>query len=152
MLASYIPSQPVPGLGRVSGTAWSVTDLALGAPAAAAQASLLQPCFLLQGGRLAAMRCAALPTGGSPAPAAPVVLAHAGLVLMASNFLAGRLNDFTATQLGLGNVGCFLGGAAGCVAAMAALALFSTFGDLGRDDLLSQRGGGSGGSPPAAAS
>lgn len=31
MLASYIPSRPVPGLGRVSGTAWSLTDLLLGA-------------------------------------------------------------------------------------------------------------------------
>lgn len=30
MLASYIPSHPLPGLGRISGTAWSLTDLALG--------------------------------------------------------------------------------------------------------------------------
>ena len=30
MLASYIPSGVVPGLGRVNGTAWSLTDLLLG--------------------------------------------------------------------------------------------------------------------------
>eukprot|EP00887_Chlorella_sp_A99_P000958 scaffold5.g958.t1 len=30
MLATYIPSAPVPGLGRISGTTWSVTDLLLG--------------------------------------------------------------------------------------------------------------------------
>lgn len=31
MLACYIPAHPVPGLGRVSGTAWALTDLLLGA-------------------------------------------------------------------------------------------------------------------------
>ena len=30
MLASYIPAHSVPGLGRISGTAWSFTDLLLG--------------------------------------------------------------------------------------------------------------------------
>ena len=30
MLSSYIPSQSVPGVGRISGTAWSLTDLLLG--------------------------------------------------------------------------------------------------------------------------
>lgn len=30
MLSSYIPAQPVPGLGRLSGTAWALTDLLLG--------------------------------------------------------------------------------------------------------------------------
>lgn len=32
MIASVVPSQPLPGLGRVSGTVWAITDLALGAP------------------------------------------------------------------------------------------------------------------------
>jgi hypothetical protein len=31
MLSSYIPATPIPGLGRVSGTAWSFTDFVLGA-------------------------------------------------------------------------------------------------------------------------
>jgi len=31
MLSSYIPATPIPGLGRVSGTAWSFTDFILGA-------------------------------------------------------------------------------------------------------------------------
>jgi len=31
MLSSYIPANAIPGLGRVSGTAWSFTDLVLGA-------------------------------------------------------------------------------------------------------------------------
>ncbi len=30
MLSGYIPNKPIPGLGRVSGTAWSFTDLLLG--------------------------------------------------------------------------------------------------------------------------
>lgn len=30
MLSSYIPAGSVPGLGRVSGTAWSFTDMVLG--------------------------------------------------------------------------------------------------------------------------
>lgn len=75
----------VPGLGRISGTAWSLTDLLL------------------------------------------------GLVLAASNLMAGRLADATA-QRGLGNIGCFLGGGAASVAAMAALVAFSTWGELGREE------------------
>ena len=34
MLSSYIPATAIPGLGRVSGTAWSFTDFVLGAPRA----------------------------------------------------------------------------------------------------------------------
>lgn len=30
MLASYIPAAPIPGVGRIAGTVWSLTDLALG--------------------------------------------------------------------------------------------------------------------------
>lgn len=30
LLSSYIPAQPLPGLGRIAGTAWSLTDLVLG--------------------------------------------------------------------------------------------------------------------------
>lgn len=32
MMSSAIPATTVPGLGRISGTAWSFTDLVLGAP------------------------------------------------------------------------------------------------------------------------
>lgn len=58
-----------------------------------------------------------------------------GVVLAYSNSLAGRLADISA-QRGLGNVGCFYGGATACVAAILALLLFSTLGSLGREDLV----------------
>lgn len=54
-------------------------------------------------------------------------------MLAASNVLAGNLSDFTRAQ-GLGNVGCFAGGATACCAAALLLAIFSRFGALGRDD------------------
>ena len=34
MLASYIPAAPIPGVGRIAGTVWSLTDLVLGEPCA----------------------------------------------------------------------------------------------------------------------
>ncbi|KAI7836300.1 hypothetical protein COHA_009808 [Chlorella ohadii] len=86
MLASYIPSGVVPGLGRVNGTAWSLTDLLL------------------------------------------------GVALAGSNTLAGRLADWSKVR-GLGVRGCFGGAAAACLLSMAVLAAFSTFGDLGKEDL-----------------
>ncbi|KAL4517857.1 hypothetical protein Ndes2526A_g02232 [Nannochloris sp. 'desiccata'] len=61
-----------------------------------------------------------------------------GVILAYSNSLAGFLADRTATQ-GLGNVGCFYGGATACGLSILALLLFSTFGSLGRDDLLPQK-------------
>ncbi len=30
MLASYIPNNHIPGIGRITGTVWSLTDLLLG--------------------------------------------------------------------------------------------------------------------------
>ena len=57
------------------------------------------------------------------------------MVLAYSNVLAGRLADLT-TQKGLGNIGCFLGGATASALSIVALLLFSVFGHLGRDDLL----------------
>ncbi|PSC70151.1 MFS transporter isoform B [Micractinium conductrix] len=100
MLASYIPAGSLPGLGRIAGTAWSLTDLLL------------------------------------------------GVVLAASNLLAGRLADTTAAR-GVGGIGCFLGGAAAATLSAAALLLFSAFGELGLEDALetSNRGG----APAAAA-
>ncbi len=56
-------------------------------------------------------------------------------MLAGSNSLAGYLSDVTVKR-GLGNIGCFLGGAGACALSMLALLLFSTFGHLGRDDLL----------------
>lgn len=61
-----------------------------------------------------------------------------GVILAYSNSLAGFLADRTALQ-GLGNVGCFYGGATACGLSILALVLFSTFGSLGRDDLLPQK-------------
>lgn len=90
MLSAYIPSKTIPGLGKVTGTAWSFTDMFL------------------------------------------------GIILAYSNSLAGFLADKTAAQ-GLGNIGCFYGGAAACGLSILALFLFSTFGALGRDDLLPQK-------------
>ena len=44
MLSSYIPATPIPGLGRVSGTAWSFTDFVLGAlPSRVMSQSRAQP-------------------------------------------------------------------------------------------------------------
>jgi hypothetical protein len=61
-----------------------------------------------------------------------------GVILAYSNSLAGHLADRSAAA-GLGGVGCFYGGAAACVASMLALALFATFGSLGREDLVPQK-------------
>lgn len=63
----------------------------------------------------------------------PVCLPPAGFVLAASNIMAGRLSDITRVQ-GLGNVGCFGGGAVACSAAMVMLFLFAKFGSLGKDE------------------
>ena len=60
------------------------------------------------------------------------------MILAYSNSLAGRFADVTV-QKGMGNVGCFYGGAAACALSMLALLLFSTFGSLGREDLLPQK-------------
>lgn len=89
MLSSYIPQKTIPGLGKITGTAWSFTDMVLG-----------------------------------------VILAY-------SNSLAGFLADKTAQQ-GLGNIGCFFGGATACVLSICAMIIFSSFGSLGRDDLINQ--------------
>lgn len=48
------------------------------------------------------------------------------------------LSDASQTA-GLGNVGCFAGGAVACVGAGVMLLLFSTFGDLGKDELVKRR-------------
>lgn len=90
MLSTYIPSDVIPGIGKISGTAWSFTDVLL------------------------------------------------GLVLAYSNALAGRLADVSAKK-GLGNVGCFYGGAVACFLSIAVLLFFSAFGSLGRDDLVAKK-------------
>ncbi|GIL60946.1 hypothetical protein Vafri_15748 [Volvox africanus] len=87
MISSYMPTGKLPGVGKLSGTAVSFTDLLL------------------------------------------------GFVLAASNAVAGILTDVTRSS-GLGNVGCFMGGAAACVLSGLLLVLFERFGDLGRDDLV----------------
>ena len=66
-----------------------------------------------------------------PAAATP----PAGVALAGSNTLAGRLADWTKAR-GLGIRGCFAGAAAACALAMAILAAFSAWGDLGREDLV----------------
>lgn len=87
MIGSYMPTGNVPGVGKLSGTAWSVTD------------------FIL------------------------------GFALVASNGLAGILSDATSTR-GLGNVGCFAGGAVACTVAIILLNFFAKFGSLGKDELV----------------
>ena len=62
----------------------------------------------------------------------------AGIVLAYSNSVAGRLSDLTVTR-GVGNIGCFYGGAAAAGAAVVLLLLFSTFGDLGKQELATQK-------------
>lgn len=77
----------------------------------------------------------------SRVPACPILspylppTAPPGVALAGSNTLAGHLADYTKAR-GLGVRGCFGGAAAACVLAMAVLAAFSTFGDLGREDLV----------------
>ncbi|GLC74863.1 hypothetical protein PLESTF_001565600 [Pleodorina starrii] len=90
MVSSYMPTGVLPGVGKLSGTAVSFTDLLL------------------------------------------------GFVLAASNAVAGILTDMTRAA-GLGNTGCFMGGAAACVLSGLLLAAFERFGDLGRDDLVAAR-------------
>eukprot|EP01025_Chloroclados_australasicus_P053393 TRINITY_DN6276_c1_g1_i2.p1 TRINITY_DN6276_c1_g1~~TRINITY_DN6276_c1_g1_i2.p1 ORF type:complete len:553 (-),score=35.37 TRINITY_DN6276_c1_g1_i2:618-2234(-) len=87
MVSSYFPHNEVEGIGKITGSAWSFTDLLL------------------------------------------------GFVLAASNTLAGRLADVTE-KMGMGPIGCFGGGGAACTIALAALVLFSIFGDLGKQDLV----------------
>eukprot|EP00210_Caulerpa_lentillifera_P003227 g3082.t1 len=87
MIGSYMPTGNVPGVGKLSGTAWSVTD------------------FIL------------------------------GFALVASNGLAGVLSDMTAAK-GLGNVGCFAGGAFACIISIVLLNVFAKFGSLGKDELV----------------
>lgn len=45
------------------------------------------------------------------------------------------LSDMTAAR-GLGNVGCFAGGAFACVLSILLLNLFARFGSLGKDELV----------------
>ena len=85
-----MPTGSIAGLGKLSGTAVSFTDLLL------------------------------------------------GVVLAASNTVAGVLSDVTR-QAGLGNIGCFAGGAAASVLAGLSLMVFDRWGDLGKDELISRK-------------
>jgi hypothetical protein len=49
--------------------------------------------------------------------------------------VAGRLSDMTVKQ-GLGNIGCFYGGAVATVLSALALLIFSKFYDLGNDKAI----------------
>jgi hypothetical protein len=59
-------------------------------------------------------------------------------VLSFSNSLAGYLADKTAAQ-GLGNIGCFGGGAVACVLSICAVLVFSQFGSIGKEDLVAKK-------------
>jgi len=61
-----------------------------------------------------------------------------GLVLSFSNSLAGYLADKTAAQ-GLGNIGCFGGGAVACMLSICAVIAFSTFGSIGKEELVTAK-------------
>ncbi len=65
----------------------------------------------------------------------PLITCVAGLALVVSNSLAGGLTDFTVRN-GMGKIGCFFGGSAAAAVSILALLLFSTFGSLGREDLV----------------
>ena len=72
-------------------------------------------------------------------PVHPFLLApHTGFVLAASNTVAGVLSDMTR-QAGLGNTGCFAGGAMACCLAATLLLVFERWGDLGKDELVFRR-------------
>lgn len=61
-----------------------------------------------------------------------------GLVLSFSNSLAGYLADKTAAQ-GLGNIGCFGGGAVACVLSICAVLVFSKFGSINDEELIAKK-------------
>ena len=56
----------------------------------------------------------------------------AGFVLAYSNSFAGKLSDLTVGK-GMGNVGCFYGGASAALATAVLICLFWKFGSLGQD-------------------
>ncbi len=58
-----------------------------------------------------------------------------GVILAYSNSVAGRLSDITVKN-GLGNIGCFYGGAIATMLSGLALIMFSTFSDLGKEDAI----------------
>ena len=61
MLASYIPAAPIPGVGRIAGTVWSLTDLALGEPSTlwfhSQSGSKRAPCLWGQAGSVQWLDC-----------------------------------------------------------------------------------------------
>ena len=59
-------------------------------------------------------------------------------MLAYSNSVAGRLADVSDSR-GAGNVGCFFGGAAAALLAATLLLLFAQFGDLGKQELATQK-------------
>ena len=59
-------------------------------------------------------------------------------MLAYSNSVAGRLSDVSAAR-GAGNIGCFFGGAGAALLAATLLLLFSQFGDLGKQELATQK-------------
>ena len=107
MIGSYMPTGNVEGVGKLSGTAWSVTDFILGPSHTSA---------------LFAVHCRL----------------GVGFALAASNSVAGILSDVTSSR-GLGNVGCFAGGATACFLAIVLLNFFARFGSLGKDELVVTR-------------
>lgn len=64
-----------------------------------------------------------------------------GLILAGSNSVAGKLADYTAQQ-GLGNIGCFYGGAVASALAGVLLFMCSRFGDLSKEELVVTKKGG----------
>ena len=66
-------------------------------------------------------------------------LAH--LILAGSNSVAGKLANYTAQQ-GLGNIGCFYGGAVASALAGVLLFMCSRFGDLSKEELVVTKKGG----------
>ena len=67
---------------------------------------------------------------------------HAGVVLAYSNSVAGKLADYTQQQ-GLGNIGCFYGGMVAVTLAGLMLFICSRFFDLGKEELVTTKKGGS---------
>jgi hypothetical protein len=66
------------------------------------------------------------------------VCRSAGIILAYSNSLAGQLSDVTVKQ-GLGNIGCFYGGAGAAILSALLLLIFDKFGDLGKAELAVQK-------------
>ena len=113
MLSTYMPQTSIPGIGKITGTVRIRNACPL--------AHIFSPITIFRVPQVWSFSDFVL-----------------GLVLSFSNSLAGYLADKTAAQ-GLGNIGCFGGGAVACMLSIIAVLLFSQFGSIGKEELVAKK-------------